>query len=281
MLAHQCLYRLFVCATILCALSHGTSVAADKPARVGRVVGTSVEVVDSDGTRRLGHALAGAEFALGDEPSALQFRILSVVAEGTSGVWLHEVELRDSAGRWANICELDRDGRRLALFIEGYDLPDGQQIRAKGRVSVTCTGGVQAKCLRAGYFPWDDSRGQGSGHALFQTCTRMYRADYCGDGIGWTRNGTTIDPFDIYQIQRPEDPATLPFEAAWGPGGALCVHHTRVAERGDLNALLASCPRLSKASVGTSCSESNSATLSGALMFNRSFNGGVGGVEAK
>ncbi|HEX8375443.1 MAG TPA: ADYC domain-containing protein, partial [Geminicoccaceae bacterium] len=121
--------------------------------------------------------------------------------------------------------------------------------------------------IRAGYAPWDDRHGAGTGAALFQTCTRMYRADYCGDGIGWTRNGMTIDTYDIHGIQRPEDPATLPFEAGWGPDGATCVHPTRVKERGGLAALHAQCPRLAHTSAGAECTPDSAGP---ALMFNRS-----------
>lgn len=241
-------------------------------ARVERVVGTSLEIVDADGRRRIGEDLAGVELRLGEADTAPHVRIVSVRADaGGRGVLLHEVEMREPGSvRWSNICDVDRDGQRLALFIEGHDLPDGRQLRVPGRVSLTCTAGVQAKCLRAGYLPFVDPQGPGSGVELFQACTRMYRADYCGDGIGWTRNGMAIDPFDIHRIQRPEEPATLPFEAAWGKDGAVCVHHTRVAERGGLDALIAHCPRLAESPVGAACTEGGARTLPGVLMFNRS-----------
>jgi hypothetical protein len=245
-------------------------VANPAPARVQRIVGTSLEVVDRDGSTRTGAALAGMEFTLGDADDAPRLRIAAVTADARPGVLLHEVEVRDVNGRWANVCGADRDGRRLALFVEGFDLPDGRQVHAPGRLSITCTAGVRGKCLRAGYHPSDDTHGPGSGLALFQTCTRMYRADYCGDGIGWTRDGMAIDTFDVHLIQRPEEPATLPFEAAWGPQGAVCVHHTRVIERGRLAALLAQCPRLAAGVAGNSCTEAVAHTLPGVLMFNRS-----------
>ena len=245
--------------------------AANQPlARVQRVVGTSLEVVDRDGSTRTGAALAGMEFTLGDGDDAPRLRIAAVIADTRPGVLLHEIEARDPSGRWTNICGADRDDRRLALFVEGFDLPDGRQVNAPGRLSITCTAGVRGKCLRAGYLPWDDSRGPGTGQELFQTCTRMFRADYCGDGIGWTRNGMAIDLFDRENIQRPAVPATMPFEAAWGPRGAICVHHTRVASRGDLDTLLRACPRLAQAPNGAACTEALATGMPGALLFNRS-----------
>ncbi|MEO8059860.1 MAG: ADYC domain-containing protein [Burkholderiales bacterium] len=250
---------------------------ADRPTpaaawRVAGVIGSSIEIVNPVGQRRSGLGLTGVELTLGDDQdgaaSAMRLRIVSVASDRVEGVFLHELEALDASGNWQNVCGVDRDGRRLALFIEGHDLPDGRQVHVPGEVSITCSAGVQGKCLRAGYVPWGARPGGGSGEALFQTCTRMYRADYCGDGIGWTRNGMTIDPYDIYGIQRPEDPATLPFEAGWGPAGATCVHHTRVIARGGVAGLLARCPRLAALPSGASCTQA--AATAGALMFNRS-----------
>ncbi|CAH0354210.1 ADYC domain-containing protein [Aquabacterium sp. CECT 9606] len=253
---------------LLAATAHASGSA---PGRVLRVVGTSIEVVDGEGVRRAGQALAGTELTLGDGPDAPHLRVLTVLSDGTRGVLLHEIEALDaSTGQWTNICDADRDNRKLVLFIEGHDLPDGSQVRVPGQLSLTCTAGVQGKCLRAGYFPWDDAHGPGSGVAMFQTCTRMFRADYCGDGIGWTRKGMAIDLFDVHGIQQAETPATMPLEAAWGPGGALCVHHTRVRERGPLAALLAQCPRLAAVANGAACTEDTGKRLPGALLFNRS-----------
>ena len=243
---------------------------ADASYRVDRVVGSSIELVDGEGRKRSGADLAGIELELGDGGDTVRLRIVSVVADRIEGVLLHEVEALDPAGAWVNVCAPDRDQRRLALFIEGHDLADGRQVRVPGELSVTCTAGVQGKCIRAGYLPWDDRHGAGQGQALFQTCTRMFRADYCGDGIGWTRDGMAIDPYDIHRIQEPERPATLPFEAAWGPEGAVCVHHTRVVERGDLTALLAQCPRLARVPSGAQCTEEAAGRVAGTLMFNRS-----------
>lgn len=248
--------------------------AAGAPESAGvtdiRVVGTSLEIVEHNGRRRAGPALAGAQFKLGGHGSPLRFRINAVAPDTNPAVTLHEVELRDGAGAWRNVCEPDRDGRALALFLEGTTLPNGQHVRSAGHLSITCTSGVQAKCLRAGYWPWDDSRGPGLGLKLFQACTRMFRADYCGDGVAWTRDGMAIDFFDAHGIEKPEQPATMPFEAAWGEEGALCVHHTRVPDRMDLEGLKALCPRLQAQPQGAACSQDAARALPGALLFNRS-----------
>jgi hypothetical protein len=264
----QLVFRFWLVAMLLLGTLLGSS--ADAGESVLRVKGTSIEMADASGNLRSGLQLAGSSLQVGEGAGAAVLRIVAVVEDAVPGVLLHEIEILNATGTWTNICEPDRDQRRLALFIAGYDVADGSQVRAPERVSLTCSAGVQGKCLRAGYLPWDDSRGPGTGQELFQTCTRMFRADYCGDGIGWTRNGMAIDLFDRANIQRPAMPATMPFEAAWGPKGAVCVHHTRVSSRGDLDTLLRACPRLAQVPNGAACTEALTADMPGALLFNRS-----------
>jgi hypothetical protein len=55
----------------------------------------------------------------------------------------------------------------------------------------------------------------------------MARADYCGDGVPHTREGTLIDMFDAGGIQVREERAGFTFEAGWGPAGAVCVSEAR------------------------------------------------------
>src|SRR5262249_28455994 len=97
---------------------------------------------------------------------------------------------------------------------------------------------------------------------------RMVRADYCGDGAGTTRDGMSIDLYDVFGIQAPDNDAAQDFEAGWGPDGAVCVRHVRVKENTSLDALARSCPRLA-ARLGADCTE-ETARGAGALLFNRS-----------
>lgn len=65
-----------------------------------------------------------------------------------------------------------------------------------------------------------------------QACTRMLRADYCGDGKPWTLDGTLLDIFDYLEppIQLREEKWT--FEARWQPTGAMCLSKQRHPELG-------------------------------------------------
>ena len=77
---------------------------------------------------------------------------------------------------------------------------------------------------------------------LHRACIHMFRADYGGDDHPSTRNGTLVDVSDRFGIQKPEMPAGLEFEAAWGPDGAVCVAHPRIAANISLEDLAASTP---------------------------------------
>ncbi len=99
----------------------------------------------------------------------------------------------------------------------------------------------------------------------YQACVRLVRADYGGDGVGHTRNGTPIDIFDRVGIQADESAPGMTFEAAFSPSGAVCVRHTRLPDVFSLDALVQNYPRLI-ANLGAECDENASA-----LLFVRSF----------
>jgi hypothetical protein len=96
----------------------------------------------------------------------------------------------------------------------------------------------------------------------------MVRADYGGDGHGTTRDGMPIDVYDAWKIQTPDLQEGHDFEAGWGPEGAVCVRHVRVAETVSLEELERLHPRL-KGRTGAICTE-DFARAHGALLFNRS-----------
>ena len=68
----------------------------------------------------------------------------------------------------------------------------------------------------------------------YNACVRMLRADYCGDGRSWTRDGTLIDMWDDHRIQTSDtlsDPAfSFSKRDGWAQG-AVCVRRTRIAIR--------------------------------------------------
>ena len=98
----------------------------------------------------------------------------------------------------------------------------------------------------------------------------MVRADYCGDGRSYTRDGTMIEVEDAFGILGDGGlpSPTRRFEAAWGPEGATCVDHVRVPARGTLEDVLRACPRLA-GRLGQACTPARP-DPAGALLTNRS-----------
>jgi hypothetical protein len=92
---------------------------------------------------------------------------------------------------------------------------------------------------------------------LYDTCVRMVRADYCGDGRSFTRDGTVIGYRDSAGLATltAEDIATesLAFEAVWGPGGAICLARPRLDDVDSIASIAASCPALASRAGAAAC----------------------------
>ena len=106
-----------------------------------------------------------------------------------------------------------------------------------------CTTGVVAKCYRWGYRPW--VTGYGNLAEMHWTCTRLARADYCGNGVPFTQDGTWINIWDTLpapgpiQKHGPKVPGMV-FEAGWTTAGAVCLSHPRWLSMGPQ--IAAMCP---------------------------------------
>ena len=149
-------------------------------------------------------------------------------------VWLYDVEATDAArpteADWRAVCDPDAHGLTQGLFLTGDFHADGSM--SNRGYTFSCTAGVIAKCVRDwGYKPWK-SLVSGRGERvdmrpLHRACTRAVRADYCGDGISYTRDGTMIDVFDRYGFNVRESGGGFVAEAGFSPTGATWVSRTR------------------------------------------------------
>lgn len=234
------------------------------------VKGTAFRVTLSDGRTIAQNQLPGTILALGDGTGRQRrIRIDGVERDrqdAAGEVVLYTLSEQDrESGEWRNLCRPDPDGRRLGFPLVGAFTSGGRYEAVPGRILLTCTGGAEGKCVRLGYKPWGLGPNNVSLAPYFQACVRLIRADYCGDGSGHTRDGTSIDIFDAIGIQRDETTPGMTFEAAWREDGAVCVRHTRLPDVLDSAALAANCPRLEH-SLGEACDEG-----APALLFNRSF----------
>jgi uncharacterized protein YjbI with pentapeptide repeats len=144
---------------------------------------------------------------------------------------------------WSPLCrDLNNNAALAAIPLQNYwDAATGDRIDNDKVISFSCTNAVLAKCVEWGYRPWESTwrcRANNwetpencdliSLKDYHQACTRMARADYCGNGTPWTVNGTTIDIIDhLYPQLQAQEGQGWQIEAEWGPDGAECLQDIR------------------------------------------------------
>ena len=99
----------------------------------------------------------------------------------------------------------------------------------------------------------------------------MARADYGGDGQASTRNGTLIDIYDRFGIQRPQRDVAMSFEAAWRLRVQCAFARPRIPENVSLEELGKRYPHLKHQLGQETCTEENAMRDPRALLFNRSW----------
>ena len=177
---------------------------------------------------------------------------------------------------WYPLCQPDSAGINQAIPLTGRWDRTGAYIDDRS-ITFACTNGALAKCVRWGYKPWKSIKGE-SLRDYHQACTRMVRADYCGNGIGHTKDGTPIDVYDRLGIQQRTKKSGMLFEAAWNVDGAVYLNRTRFPKA--IAQLQQECPQklmemLSEQQASSSNSLSSlsqtSASTAKTLLFNDSF----------
>jgi hypothetical protein len=155
-------------------------------------------------------------------------------AEDPEMAWYRLEVWNEGKQAWENPCATTaKMPTPRALAVRGVWDATGAHREVPGKFTFACEGGAIVKCIGWGYRPWQTKGGQSLAD-YHQACTRMARADYCGDGRTHTREGTTIDIYDGAGVQSRTvtavagwDPAQGSFEAGWTPDGAYCLAHTR------------------------------------------------------
>ena len=148
------------------------------------------------------------------------------------GTALYAVDVLAADGTGQPLCRTDAHGVAAAIPVAATWNEHGDRVESSSRFTFACTAGVIAKCYRWGYRPWLDGGGGNTFSQLHQSCTRMARADYCGDGHTNTFEGTLINLLDTSPApgpltsHGPADP-TFFFEAGWAPQGAVCLSKQR------------------------------------------------------
>ena len=226
------------------------------------VEGTAFVLRLPDGRTLRGADLTGARFVWREEGRDSVIRIdLVEREESASGpVLIHRLSVLDpDTGSAQPLCRPDAQGRRAGFPVQGAD----------GGFSLTCTSGAEGKCILMGYHPWQSRSDGVPMRDLHRACIHLIRADYGGDDRPTTRDGTIIDIYDRFGIQSPID-TSMPFEAAWGVEGAVCVARPRIADAVSLDELAGRYPKLRDALGPERCNEEAAKAMPGALLFNRS-----------
>ncbi len=182
------------------------------------------------------------------KPVKYTFRIDNVVLDTANksfkDVWLYQVSYQvEGTQTWQSMCK-DYSGNPAPLIpVKGsyWNEATGVRVDDANSGTLACYEGAIGKCISAGYRIWATAQQcTGSGKSKkcttvslkdhHQACTRMMRADYCGDGKSYTVNGTVLDIFDYLQppVQLQEEKWQM--EARWTPTGASCLTERRHEE---------------------------------------------------
>jgi hypothetical protein len=194
------------------------------------VVGTVFQGAASDG-KPVEVAVCGAE----------------ATAEDPTQVWYRLELFNEVSQTWENPCiETEQVPVPRALAVPGVWDESGAKRAVKGKFTFACENGAIAKCVNWGYAPWGKKEGKSLAE-VHQACTRMARADYCGDGRSHTKENTPIDMYDGMQVLTRTtesssfwDVKQASFEAAWSEEGATCLSRTRDGRA--VEEVLAECP---------------------------------------
>jgi hypothetical protein len=183
------------------------AIASAQPSLV--VEGTEFVLTTEDGDTLRSAELQGATLQIRSDGNDIEVTIRSVEEDPRAvggRVLLHHFVVKDRSGRVVELCAPDAQGRRL-----GFPVPDGH-----GGFDLTCTSGAVGKCIRWGYRPWEEVPGGPPLRALHKACIHMARADYGGNGVPTTRDGTLIDLFACFGIQKADRTVPTSFEAGGG-----------------------------------------------------------------
>lgn len=211
----------------------------------GKVVSVEVKesrLVPSSGGAGL-QALVGAELVgLLDDGQTVLLVVAAVdraPEDRNKDVILYDVDVAGAGGAQP-LCGVDDAGvRRSAIALTGrWDFSEGTAtggawIDDPEVFTFACQGYVVAKCVEAGYKPWRKAlvcaKGQGCKQvaltAWHQACTRLLRADYCGDGRSHTVDGVPVNLYDNLGVR--VDGEAWRTEAEWDAAGARCLANVR------------------------------------------------------
>jgi hypothetical protein len=201
-----------------------------------QVNGTTFSGIWPDGTSVHGADLIGATIAAAlPDGGSIPLRIDAIDPTADPEINRYTVSY-DSGSGWQDICGGTSPSPIQAMPLTGRWDATGTHVDDPSMFTFACRGAALAKCVEMGYKPWSTVQECKKKNEcksvslanLHQACTRMVRADYCGDGVPHTIDGTPINVWDSFDIQT-EAKVTHEWqlEAEWGVSGILCVKDLR------------------------------------------------------
>ena len=228
-------------------VSLGGSVVDNVEILDGKIVGTR----QSDNARLSGSQLKNARLkGRYSDSSMVDIRIDDVVHDSFYDVdWNYASVSFNGGVTWQSYC---KDGEPV-LPVKNRWSATRSRVNDPNVFTFACDLAALAKCVKWGYNPQRSKQEcDGAGHCKQQqlddwhaTCARLVTADYCGDGVPHTRNGTPIDIYDNLNIQTRSG-NLRGLEADWTTDGARCIRQTRWVNAtglgNDLDYVTSHCP---------------------------------------
>ncbi|HSS03122.1 MAG TPA: ADYC domain-containing protein [Kofleriaceae bacterium] len=154
----------------------------------------------------------------------------AVQGTGTNAdLWFYGISFQTTSG-WSPLCGLDATGTPvLAVSVAGTWKTVGGDTASYAasttQFTLACRAKTVAKCVELGYKTFKGRTTQ------LQTCVRLLRGDFCGNGTPYTVDGTVINIYDNVGVQA--DTEAWGAEAEWTPSGARCINSNK-SQRFDL-----------------------------------------------
>jgi hypothetical protein len=190
--------------------------------------GTSISGVSTSGPPLSNASVVGSTWnATTTSGTTVKVRIDSAVTgTGTNAdLWFYKASYQTSSG-WSPLCGVDGAGVPIqALTVAGVwtsTLTDSALYASSTtQFTFACRGKTIAKCVELGYKTFKGRTNQ------MTSCVRLLRGDYCGTGVSYTVDGTTVNLYDNIGVQA--DTQAWKPEAEWTPTGARCINSNNAA----------------------------------------------------
>jgi hypothetical protein len=180
--------------------------------------GTSLNGTSLNGTSLNGSSVVGSTWTgTASNGTTVNLKV-TAATQGTgtnTDVWFYNVSYQTSTG-WSSLC-VDAAGAPVqAIAVAGVWSGSNLTYQSSSsQFTWACRQKTVAKCVELGYKTW-----KGWDHQL-ASCVRLLRADYCGTGVSYTKDGQLLNLYDNVGVQA--DTEAWAMEASWGPAGAVCL----------------------------------------------------------